>query len=113
MPNDIKIKRYESLILQTINKAISTEVNNDYAKQARATYCKLSKDLSICKVYVDTLSHSNKSKVIDNLNRISGFFRSKVCEVLDIYKTPKILFEIDKSIEYAENIDKIIKSINK
>lgn len=112
MANEIKIKRYESIIQETINKTIAMEVRNNDAKQARVTYVKLSNDLSICKVYIDTLNRRNQNKVLDSLNHISGLFRSKVCEALDLYKTPKIVFLIDKSIEYAENIDKIIKSIN-
>lgn len=111
MPNEIKIKRYEAIIQDTINRTIIFEVNNELAKLARVTYVKLSKDLSICKVYVDVQQKNKSNKVLEALNHISGLFRSRVCEALDIYKTPKITFEIDKTIEYAENIDKIIKSI--
>lgn len=113
MPNEIKLKRYESLILSALNKTICFEVENKLAKQGRITYVKLTNDLSICKAYVETTDRDQAPKVAAALNQITGLFRSRVCEVLDIYKTPKILFEIDKSIDYAENIDRILDNITK
>lgn len=112
MANEIKIKRYESLILETINKTIVFEVKNKIARQGRITYVQLSKDLSRCKAYVECQDRSKVAEVVNELNSISGLFRSKVCEVLDIFKTPKIIFELDKTIDYAENIENIIKQIN-
>ncbi len=111
MANQIKIKRYESIILDVVNKTITYEVKNKYPKMARATYAKLTNDLSQCEVFVDTYDRDHEAKIVEELNKISGLFRSKVCEALDIYKTPKIIFKQDKTIQYAENIDKIIKSI--
>lgn len=111
MANDIKIKRYEAIIIDVINKTITYEVNNKYPKLARATYVKLAHDLSQCEVFVDTYDREHQDRILQELNKISGLFRSRVCEALDIYKTPKIIFKIDKTIQYAENIDKIIKSI--
>lgn len=108
----IKLQRYESIILNSINKTIVFDVNNKYAKFGRVTYVKLSNDLSIVKAYIECLDHNYSSKTIDALNKLSGLFRSKLSTILDTYKVPKVIFEMDKSIIYAENIDKIIKDIN-
>ncbi|MGL4947974.1 MAG: 30S ribosome-binding factor RbfA [Mycoplasma sp.] len=113
MANNIKLARYESIITETINRAIVFEVSNKVAKLGRITYCKLGSDLSICKAYVECVDRERAPEIAHALNSISGLFRSKVSQALDIYKTPKIIFEIDKSIDYAENIDKIIRSIKK
>ncbi|MGL4952103.1 MAG: 30S ribosome-binding factor RbfA [Mycoplasma sp.] len=113
MANQIKLMRYESIIVETINRTIVFEVKNKDAKLGRVTYCKLGNDLSICKAYIECVDRSKAKEVADALNSISGLFRSKVSEALDIYKTPKIIFEPDKSIDYAENIDKIINSLKK
>lgn len=111
MANDIKIKRYESLIVDSVNRTIAMEVENQLVREARATYCKLTKDLSICKIYIVCHDKKHQSKILETINRIKGLFRSRICEALDIYKTPQIVFEIDKTIEYAENIDKILRDI--
>lgn len=111
MASEIKLKRYESLIIDVVNKTIAMEVNNPLVKQARATYCKLSNDLSLCKIYVVCQDDKNESKIIEIINKIKGLFRSRICEVLDIYKTPQITFDKDKTIDYARNIDRILKDI--
>lgn len=111
MPNPIKLKRYEAIIAETINKTIVFDVRNPDVKLGRVTYVDLTKDLSIATAYVECANHNDFDKLLKALNSISGLFRSKVCEALDIYKTPKIVFKLDKTIQYAENIDKIIKDI--
>ncbi|MGL4950546.1 MAG: 30S ribosome-binding factor RbfA [Mycoplasma sp.] len=113
MANPIKIARYESIITETINRTIVFDVKNKEAKLGRITYCKLGNDLSICKAHVECVDRSRVLEVVKALNSISGLFRSKISEALDIYKTPKIIFEVDKTIDYAENIDRIINSIKK
>lgn len=112
MANNIKISRYESIILNVINKAILFEVNDKIAKHGRVTYVKLTNDISIAHVYIDCLDRTKIELVTLSLNKISGLFRNKVAEAMDIYKTPKIIFKIDKTIDYAEKIDKIIKDIH-
>lgn len=112
MANEIKLKRYEATIVETINRTIVFEVKNKIAKNGRVTYAQLTNDLSLCKAYIECLDRTTVQVVADNLNEISGLFRSKVAEALNIYKTPKILFLPDKSIDYADNIDKIISKLH-
>ena len=112
MGNNIRISRYEATILRVINEALSHEVNNKIAKFARVTYVELTNDLSIANCYIDCLDREKIDLVLENLNRLTGFFRSKIAQNMDTYKTPVIKFKIDKTIDYAQNIDKIIESIN-
>lgn len=111
--NNIKLQRLESDILTIVNRTIVTEVNDKAAKFGRATYVKLSADLSLAKVYIDCFDRTKITQTLNALNKMSGLFRSKIATALNTFKTPKISFEIDKTIDYAQNIDKIIDIINK
>lgn len=113
MSTHIRIQRFESLIQTVINKTIVEEVNDKSARHGRVTYVRLSNDLSIAKVFIECLDRTKIEQTVSALNRISGLFRSKVANVINTYKTPKIVFEPDKTIDYAQNIDKIIDNINK
>lgn len=113
MANKIKLSRYEETIKQVINNALNYEVNNKIAKNATVTFVRLTNDLSFAKVYVDCLHHENISKIIDNLNLIKGFLRTKVSHALNIFKTPQLIFYADTTIEYAEKINKLLDQINK
>lgn len=111
MANDIKIKRFESLIQDRINKIIVTEINDPKLKMVRVTYVKLTKDLSQAVVHVD--SHYKNVEILNKLKRVSGLFRSKIATDMNTFRTPVLIFKFDKSIEYAQKIDKIIEDIKK
>ena len=113
MGKNIKHSRYESIIQDTINRSILFDVNDKTAKFGRVTYVELSGDLSFVDCYIDCLDREKINSVIQSLNKVSGLFRSKIASNIDAYKTPKIRFKIDKTIDYAKNIDIIINNINK
>ena len=52
------------------------------------------------------------SKVLDALNKASGFIRGRLAEKIDIRKMPEINFVYDESIDYGKHIEDIIERIN-
>ena len=46
------------------------------------------------------------------LNEAAPFLRGKLAKVLEIRNIPELKFIYDTSIEYAQNIENIIKEIN-
>jgi len=50
---------------------------------------------------------------IDNtiLSKLSGMIRSKLSKIVEIRRVPKIIFKFDESIEYSENIEKLLKNL--
>lgn len=113
MGKNIKHSRYESIILNSINRSILFDVNDKIAKHGRVTYVELSGDLSIATCYIDCLDRQKIDNVIKSLQKVSGLFRSKIAKDINTYKTPEIKFKPDKTIDYAKNIDTIISNINK
>jgi len=113
MVNKIKLARYEETIKQVINNALNYEVNNKIAKNATVTYVNLTNDLSFVKIYIDCLHRENLSKIIDNLNLVKGFLRTKVSHALDLYKTPQLVFYPDETIGYVSKIEQLLDKINK
>jgi ribosome-binding factor A len=110
--NNYKIQRYESIIQDKINKTIVFKVNNKYIKMARVSYVKLDKNLNNAKVYLDCQKREEKAQILENFQKLTALFRAEVASELDIFKTPKITFFHDLSIEHAEKIDNIIKDIH-
>lgn len=111
MSKSIKISRYEALICNLINRAILYEVNNKMVKLARVTYVNLTNDLSYATCYIDCLDRNKINNSVLALEKLSGFFRSIIAKHMQTYKTPTIKFAADKSIDYAKNIDIILKNI--
>lgn len=113
MANKIKLARYEETIKQVINNALTYETNNKYAKFASVVSVSLTNDLSYAKIYIDCLDRKSIDKVIENLNKIKGFLRTKVSHALNIYKTPQLIFQSDTTIDYVKKIDELFEEINK
>ena len=77
------------------------------------THVKLANDLSHAIVYVTTLLMI-KDKMIKDLNRAAGFIKGELGRrKFEIRTMPEFEFVYDESLEYAQNIEKIIKDLNK
>ncbi len=77
------------------------------------TEVNVSPDLKNAKVYVMPLGGKNKSDVLNSLNKISGRIKKIISNNINLRQTPKILFKIDETFEYAKNIHNILEKIKK
>lgn len=107
----VKLDRLNNAFVEKISEIIHEEVKDQNVKMVTITDARITSDLSFAKVYFTTLD-DDKKKVLDSLNKASGFIRSKLCEKIDIRKMPEISFVYDESIEYGKKIEDIIERIN-
>lgn len=109
----IKTERLANLLVKEVSEILMTEVKDEDIKFVTVTHIDLSSDLSYAKVYCTMLDDSKKDKCIHDLNGASGFIRSEVIKrKLEMRKIPEFTFVYDDSINYGNNIEKIIKSIH-
>ena len=110
----IKTERLANLLVKEVSEILMTEVKDEDIKFVTVTHIDLSSDLSYAKVYCTMLDDSKKDKCIHDLNGASGFIRSEVIKrKLEMRKIPEFTFVYDDSINYGNNIEKIIKNIHK
>lgn len=107
----VKIDRLNNTFMEEISKIIHEEIKDKDVKFVTITEVKITNDLSFAKVYFTSLSDDRK-KVLDALNKASGFIRSELCNHVKIRKMPEIHFVYDESIEYGKKIENIIERIN-
>ena len=107
----VKIDRLNNTFMEEISKIIHEEIKDKDVKFVTITEVKITNDLSFAKVYFTSLSDDRK-KVLDALNKASGFIRSELCNRVKIRKMPEIHFVYDESIEYGKKIENIIERIN-
>ena len=107
----VKIERLNNLYLAELSKIIFKEIKNPLIKQVNLTAVEITNDLSYAKVYF-TCMDNDKYKVLEELNEAKGFLRSKLAETIDLRHTPELIFQYDNSIEYGNNIEKIIEKIH-
>lgn len=109
----IKTERLANLLVKEVSEILMNEIKDEDIKFVTITHIDLSSDLSYAKVYCTMLDDSKKDKCIHDLNGASGFIRSEVIKrKLEMRKIPEFTFVYDDSINYGNNIEKIIKNIH-
>lgn len=107
-----KVERIASDITKYLSNILMLETNDELFKQITIIDVVVSKDLSFAKVYFTSLSELSHETLEKELNEAAPFLRGKLAKVLEIRNIPELKFIYDTSIEYAQNIENIIKEIN-
>ena len=85
-------------------KVPTLETNNITVTEVR-----MSPDLKNARAYVIPLGGKDSDKTVDLLTNFSPLVRKVLAKKIHMKFLPKILFISDKSFDYAENIEKLIK----
>ena len=75
------------------------------------TEVNMSPDLKNAKIYIMPLGGKNKIDVLNSLNKVTGRLKKIISTNISLRQTPKLLFQIDETFEYAENIHNILEKI--
>ncbi|CAM3170294.1 30S ribosome-binding factor RbfA [Streptobacillus felis] len=111
---NIRRKRgLEKEISRIIGTAILVDVKNEKIRNlVTVKSVNLSPDARYADVIMSILNYKeniNKDKLLEELNKLRGFFRKIVGENLQIRYTPEIRIHLDDSVEYSIKISKILK----
>ena len=108
-------EKIADLLKKEVSLILSYEVKDPRLQNMNITAVKVTDDISIAYVYYTIIGKTikkNESKVENNvLIKLSGMLRSKISKLIEIRRVPKIIFKFDESIEYSENIEKLLKNI--
>jgi ribosome-binding factor A len=80
-------------------------------KMVTVTKVRVSPDLSIARVYLSLFPVQDKEEFIEYINSLAGQIRYDLGKRIrhQLRKVPALSFFIDDSLDYIENIDKLIK----
>ncbi len=106
----IKIKRISSQIAKEVSDILANDSSDDTFKSVTITGADVTNDLSFAKIYFTTID--NKETMLKDLKEASSFIRKEIAQRLDLRHTPEISFHYDESIEYGNNIERIIKNLH-
>ena len=76
------------------------------------TEVRMSPDLKSARAFVIPLGGKDSKKTVDLLKEFSYIVRKILSKKIEMKYLPKVSFEEDKSFEYAEKIEKLIKQTN-
>lgn len=93
--------------------AVLLSKNLDFGRQVLITVSRveLATDLSEARIYVSVLPDEFSEKVLKALRRKVGYFQKIINKLVNIKRTPKLVFLEEKMIKEAAKIDKLLDEI--
>ena len=71
-------------------------------------------DLSYCTVYVSTMEGMDRTKVaVTGLKSAAGYIRHELGRKLSLRHVPELIFKATDSIEYGDNISRMLQDLEK
>ena len=108
-------EKIADLLKREVSLILSKEVKDPRLQNINITAVKVTDDIGIAYLYYTVIGKSIKkieSKIDSNiLAKLSGMIRSKLSKIIAIRRVPKIIFKFDESIEYSENIEKLLNNL--
>ena len=110
-----RAEKVSDLLKKEISLIITNEIKDPRLQNINITAVKVSDDIGIATVFYSIIGesiHKSDSKIDDKiLKKYSGMIRSNLAKKIKIRRIPKILFRFDESIEYSENIEKLLRNL--
>ena len=110
-----RAEKVSDLLKKEISLIITNEIKDPRLQNINITAVKVSDDIGIASVFYSIIGESiyeSDSKIDDRiLKKFSGMIRSNLAKKIKIRRIPKIIFRFDESIEYSENIEKLLRNL--
>ena len=109
----VRPKRVANAIRKEISNIIQEDLKDPRIGFTTITKVEVTSDLRNAKVYYSVLGSKKKQKSAKmGLKSAKGFMRGIIGDRLKLRFTPELLFVVDKTIEYHDRIDKLLKKIH-
>ena len=108
--------KYARLIQKEISEIFLKDGKNFYGNAfVTITTVRVSPDLALVKVYVSLFQSKDPEKVVKEINSHVKEIRKQLGNRMknQIRHIPELVFYFDDSAEYADNIERILKDLNK
>lgn len=108
----VKLDRISSEIMRELSSIMLLEAKDETLKHVTITGCVVNSDLSIAKVYYTYMGEETLLDVKKNLEVAAPYLRTVLANRIDIRYTPELKFVYDDTVEYGQNIERILNKIH-
>ncbi|GLB46941.1 ribosome-binding factor A [Philodulcilactobacillus myokoensis] len=115
MAKHYRVGRLEQEIQREVDDILLKRIRDPRTKGVTITGVDVTGDLQNATIYYSILEDDQHSQKItqQGLDKATGLIRGELGSRLSIYKTPTIQFKRDKSIQYGDNIDRLINKLKR
>lgn len=97
-------ERLNADIYRTLSYALMTKINDPALLSATILKTELSADGSVCDVFV--------TANLTAFQQAAGFFRSELARVLNLRRTPRIVFILDEGQKNVDRVNALLAQIH-
>jgi len=107
-----RVDRVGALVQQEMSRLIVERTRDPRIGFVTVTHVKMTPDLKSAVVFVSVLGdEKTKLSSVEGLEHARGFFQREIGESLKLRFTPRIQFELDRSLERGLEIDRILRDV--
>ncbi len=107
----VKIERISSDVGRELASIMLLEAKDETLKHVTITGCEVTSDLGLARVYYTYMGDEDLKDVQKNLEVASPYLRTVLASRIELRHTPELRFIFDDSIEYGQNIERILNEI--
>ncbi|HET7295940.1 MAG TPA: 30S ribosome-binding factor RbfA [Gemmatimonadales bacterium] len=105
-------ERVAEAIRQTVAAFLTGGVRDPRVGFVTVTGVAVSADLEHARVRVSVMgSEEEKAKSLEGLASAARFLRAQIAKALPLRVTPELRFELDRGIEHAQRIDRVLRDL--
>ena len=107
-----RVLKAAQAIREVVSMAILTDMKDPRVKDVTVTYVEVSGDLRNAKVHISVMGDENKQNLcLRGLQHAAGYFQKKVGDRIDTRYTPRVQFALDKGLENAMAVTRILDEV--
>jgi len=105
-------ERVASLVQEALAEALNSKIKDPRVGFVTVTSVTVSRDNSHATVRVSVLGDEHdKAEALDGLESASGYLRSMLAHALSLRTTPELHFVLDRGIEHAARMNRILNDL--
>jgi ribosome-binding factor A len=110
--SSVRLEKISALLKKELAQIFRQHMNTSFGGvMITVTLVRVSPDLSMAKVYLSFFPTEKKNAAIENVNRLDQYVRKLLAQSVgkQIRKVPDLKFFVDDSLDYYEEIDRLLK----
>ncbi len=105
-------ERVAEAIRQTVAAFLTGNVRDPRIGFVTVTAVEVSADLAHARVRVSVMGgEDEKAKSLEGLDSAARFLRAQLARQLPLRVTPELRFELDRGLEHAQRIDRLLREL--
>jgi len=105
-------ERVSEAIRQTVAAFLTSAVRDPRIGFVTVTAVEVSADLAHARVRVSVMgTDEEKARSLEGLESAARFLRAQLAKELSLRVTPELRFELDRGVEHAQRIDRLLRDL--